>query len=235
MLYKTIISYFKEGTEKIQSGLGVKLHGAMMNLIPKSLSNKFHQSKLQPFSICCIKKEDIIIAKVCALTDSAKIVCDVFADSSELEIFGMDTPLVKICSFDETPVSSKEAAESLPDKFRLNFITPAAIRQNKIITCTPSLERYFYSTAEKYALFENADGRYDEFCRLFSRLRITDLSLSSENFNYGGNNLLGITGHVDIDIKNDQGALRRLISYAAYSGIGLKAAMGMGGIEIEKL
>lgn len=235
MLYQTTVSYSLSGTEEIRSNLGVKLHGSLMNLIPEKMAEELHQSLFQPFSLYALNKGEIGVVKVCGLTDQAKIICNAFANEAGLEIFGMDCLLTKICSMEENPVTPNEAAEKIPNRLRLKFVTPAAIKQNKKISATTSLEKYFRSVAEKYAFFEKQDNIYEEFCLHFSRLRIENFSLKSEGFNLGGNILSGLVGYVDLDISRDKGILRKILAYSLYSGVGAKTAMGMGGITIEEI
>ncbi len=239
MIYRTDLVYSAEGTENILSGFGVKLHGAIMNLIPRRYAQELHKTEYQPFSICARRKENIIAVSVYALNEEAAVICRETAKARELNIYGMDFPLRQYFSTLSLPFTAEEAEKSLPENIRFTIVTPAMLKMNKIPSCPPTPERYFRSVCEKYALYEGEQIAYEEYRLLFSRLKISNFELSGTSYNIAGSIYPGMTGFIDLSLPlntmTDNTILRKIIAYSQFTGIGAKTAMGMGGVEITSL
>ncbi len=236
MIFSTEITYSVPCLKDNISALGVKLHGAVMGLIPSGFADELHKNSVQPFSMYCLydEKSEKAIVRVYALSDKARIINNALSDTDEIKIYGISSPIKKINSVSRE-IDINEEADKIKDKVRLNILTPAIYRSGGRSFCTPELTRFFRSTAEKFTLF-TGEGDTDYLCGLISKIHLTDYSLSGKSYNISGNIYNGMTGFVDIPITKkdaDKEFFKKLLVFSQYSGIGAKTAMGMGGVKIE--
>lgn len=237
MVCRTTLIYSAEGTESILSDFSVKLHGALMNIIPKPLAAYLHTTAIQPFSISCRRQNDIICAVVNALEPRAFTLCEAVRECREVTVYGMDSPLLLMSS----ELTSAEDIGSITERFwaempqerilRLSLVSPAMIKANGVPSCPPDIVKYFRSVVRKYNAFEHGAINFEEFEAAFSRIRPERFSLNGSSFNKSGTKLPGLTGFIEIPLPRDN-AQAKLIAgmakYAEYSGLGAKSAMGMG-------
>lgn len=240
MLYHTDLVFSDSELDNLYSGLAVKLHGALMKLIPEDEAEILHNNSLQPFSLFTmhIPDENLVLARLSVLTDEWKHLCDVLASCPSLKIYGMKHPLVlQNVSKNATPDIQDEAALLCSDKVRLHILSPAIYRSSGKSYCTPVLSRFFRSVIEKYNKFIKP---LDEQAALsiIDGLHIQSYQLSGNQYNISGNIYNGMTGFTDIIMPkktDDALVLKQLLAFAQYSGIGAKTAVGMGGITVENI
>ncbi len=238
MVCRTILIYSAENTEKILSDFGVKLHGALMNIIPKSFAAYLHTTDLQPFSLCCAKREGLIVARINALETQALPLCHALRECREITLYGMDEPLTLLSSEISEVSDFGEIASDFFDKMpesrrlRLDINSPAMIKSGGVPSCPPDIVKYFRSVIRKYNLFEGESVDFDGFEAIFRKMLPEKYSLNGSAFNKSGSMLPGLTGFIELPLppeRADAELLAVAAKYAEYCGLGAKAAMGMGG------
>jgi CRISPR/Cas system endoribonuclease Cas6 (RAMP superfamily) len=238
MVCRTTLIYSAENTEKILSDIGVKLHGALMNIIPKQLAACLHTTELQPFSLCCAKRNDLIVARINALETSALTLCEALGNCREITVYGMDEPLTLLSS-EKSAVTDFDGIAAdffgkMPYKrtLRLDINSPAMIKSGGVPSCPPDIVKYFRSVLRKYNLFENKSVDFGEFETIFRQMLPEKYSLNGSSFNKSGSILPGLTGFTELPLPREQAnaeLIARMAKYAEYCGLGAKTAMGMGG------
>ena len=237
MSYKTKLIYSADDTDMILSDLSVKIHGAIMGLIPSSYAEQLHKGALQPFSLHAAASDGRITLHLCTLCDSADIIADALCEADELPIYGMPQP-IRLISYqrDQTPPPEQLAAMCKGNRFRLELLSPAVIKKGGKPFCTLNIGRYFRSVADKLQEFNGIELDTEKLCSDISSVDLTELKLSTTSHNVSGTRYTGILGHADIRFNNDiSHEMSMLLAYAQYSGIGAKTALGMGAFRIHNV
>ena len=242
MFFSTEITYSTEGLESLYSELGVKIHGAIMKLIPAEYASELHQNKYQPFSLMCLEnaETDEVRIRVSVLDENAAVICERLTSQREIFLYGAKKPLL----MKEYSCSVPKSAYSLllapvPKGYRIDFLTPATYKHGGKGVCTPELYRYFRSAAEKLMLFERLELDTEKLMSYISRFVINNYSLSGQKYNVSGNIHCGMPGFAEVIFTDREKVIARevnaLLLYSEYCGIGAKTAVGMGGIRLVAL
>lgn len=142
----------------------------------------------------------------------------------------------------ETPITHKRliaAASEIPDSpyWTIKFVTPTSFKSANRYTLFPSSELIIKSLVSKW---NNSSSDYtfddgDALRLLLSSVEISSYRLSSSSFRLKGYNIrsfvgtLGLTARVAAPLLQ---VLKTLLLFGQYSGIGIKTALGMGGIKL---
>ena len=128
--------------------------------------------------------------------------------------------------------SDTRIAEKLSPSFTLHFLTPTTFYQRGNYYPLPELKRLFSSTAKAYQLCTGKEMEWEELEPLIQKIRIEDLSISTERVSFGKFNLIGFKGKMAMSIKalgkEDQHLIWQLMAYGALMGFGYKTAWGLG-------
>ena len=224
----------------IMSDIAVKLHGALMHLIPSEYAERLHSGTAQPFSIFVLSadEEGAIMARISALCDEARLIGDALCAADELKIYGMRTPMRMLACQQAPPMSVDMLSDTLVgDAFRLSFLSPSMIKKNGKPSCSLNLGKYFRSVIEKLNSFEGQQLDAERICTAISELEITGFDLSTSLHNVAGSYYPGMSGYADIRLRNNMLSqqIKQVLAYAEYSGVGAKTALGMGGFMIESI
>lgn len=244
MLCHTDIVYSAEGLERLYSGLGVKLHGAVMGLIPTEFAERLHHSEYQPFSLFCIENpaDNTVMVRISSLNEEAELICRSLSAQQRIKIYGMKKPLERVaCQCSESLSAEALFAAPVPRVLRVEFISPAVYRSSGKCRCNPELARYLRSVTEKLAYFEGLRSEIDteRLLNYVSTVSVERYSLNGEQYNVSGSIYSGMTGWMELAFtdRSSENAtlLNAVMRYAEYSGIGAKTAVGMGGVSVSPI
>lgn len=242
MLYHTDIIYAAEGLDSLYSDLAVKLHGAVMRLIPTELAAELHRNSRQPFSMFCMQAADgqSVMVRFSALTEQGELIAQALAAQEKINIYGIKKPLRRVNVQRAEPFSAEGLFYAeLPKGYRVDFLTPAIFRRSGKSHCSPDLSRYLLSAAEKLVEFERCEIDTERLMEYVRSIPLDSYSLSGQKYNVSGSVYNGMTGWAEI-LFPDRSAenavlLNAVLRYAEYSGVGAKTAVGMGGVSVEPL
>ena len=124
-------------------------------------------------------------------------------------------------------------------KVRLRFITPCSFKSQGVYQIFPSIRLTFQSLVNRYdAMSEKNSVFYPELLEdLEQHTRITEYRLQSRLFGVEGISIPSYQGHITLRMSGPQqmvNLMHMLLRFGTYSGIGIKTAMGMGGLQIEE-
>lgn len=238
MLKQYDFTFSANGAEKIYSEMAVKIHGALMYIIPDANSKKMHENKYHPFSIFCIPSENNrkIITRISSLNENGSIFVDTASKLDSILIKGMGT--VKLMKNEE--IFKGELSELVDNvkgrNFRIMFLTPSVFKAAGKETSFPDVTMHFLSVIRKMNEFENESIDFDDFRKAFYKCRIGDWQFSSHKYNVSGIHIPGMTGYTDIQLpdSDEQILLKKVFIYASFSGTGGRTGMGMGGFFFQK-
>jgi len=230
--------------------MGSLFHGWLMQRVTGYYAKKLHQPGPKPFSQHLEVKRGEVIWHISTLNEEAfshllKPLADNTPRFVELEAKGRAFP-VKGSEMGKVYASYKDLADGCylaqdPAR-RLVFFatTPVAFRSNREYQIFPSEFHIMQSLVNRWNAFADAVSLDDEeaFRALVAALRITRYRLESKTYHIEGIRIPGFTGRWEMSIKGPE-ALRRLATmlgmYADFAGIGIKTALGMGGVKLEEI
>ena len=124
-------------------------------------------------------------------------------------------------------------------KVRLRFITPCSFKSQGVYQIFPSIRLMFQSLVNRYdAMSEKNSVFYPELLEdLEQHTMITEYRLQSRLFGVEGISIPSYQGHITLRMSGPQqmvNLMHMLLRFGTYSGIGIKTAMGMGGLQMEE-
>ena len=122
----------------------------------------------------------------------------------------------------------------------LRFLSPTSFKSNEEYQLFPSVEWIVKSSVQKWNSYSREtvidDPEVTE--ELIARSRISGYSLKSYYYRLKGVKIPGFVGYVNLAVRGPQPLVRlynMLISFLAFSGVGIKCSLGMGGCTVEPL
>lgn len=140
-----------------------------------------------------------------------------------------------------TELSSKAFHQTKPiRRYRIDFLTTTSFKQSGDYVLFPSEHLVLQNLIMRWDTFSKQIELGDEevYNQLLTNTKITSYNLRSRRFSLNGSNITGFNGNVILNIRGPE-ALARLINIvmnmANFSGVGIKSALGMGGINVQPL
>lgn len=220
-----------------------RLHGVIAETIDTNYVEKLHISGLCPYSQYLVKEEEKTVWYISTLSSEAKEkIIDTFYNHVD-EFTFRDNTKVKIVDKTLQQSSYKELFEEFKDKpaentISIQFLNPTAFKQDGKYIYFPDLRLIYQSLMNKYDAFSGV-GMVDEETleQLVTKSYISGYNLHTKRFPLEGITVPGFVGRIDIRIMaNDtlKRFIRLLLIYGEFCGVGIKTAMGMGSMKINK-
>lgn len=237
MITQAKIKIEKTAKAELNSALGAKIHGWLLNQVSDELSAKLHAfGEVRPFSLFVqtdYSACDWLVINI--LDDSAMALLDVFNQTETIAISGLKES-VKILGM--APVKTVDFEELFEktaySEAALHFITPATYKLNNRYTNWFDLSRLIMGVIKKINTFETIKLDRRSFYELDEQVEIKNYQLKSSPYLINGNYINGVMGSMQCRINGDtekDRLLKGIINYSEYAGIGAKTAMGMGGFQ----
>jgi CRISPR-associated endoribonuclease Cas6 len=220
--------------DRVQSELAVKVHGALMHMLPADDAAALHRQERHPYALFLYPSElpDRFLGRLTALTDSMQRLTDIAADIRTLPVHGLDRPALwtvqeyrRGLRFSELPVSGGRVRT-------LRFLTPAVYKLNSKPCSFPDLPRLFHSAIAKLWTFEQISVSEEDFRLACQEMFVSDWGFERVEYNITGRMQQSMIGFMSVQLPQDaaQAALLNTVfSYAAFSGVGARTSLGMGG------
>lgn len=233
-----LYSYFGS-SQRLKSEPAVKIQGAMMKSIPSEYAEKLHISGYHPYSVYVIPYGSGYIIRVSVMNEDAMEIIRGMSSLNEIKLYGTGEAILITDRKPYEPLPAEKLGSELTGRgCRIEFLTPAMIKTGGRPCAKPDVPAYFYSVIQKYNAFENAAVSYEAFLEAFSASVMEDYELKSAKYNVSGHIFPGMVGYCDIIFPRDSeqsSLLKRIFSYAEYSGVGGKTGMGMGAFGVQSL
>lgn len=122
--------------------------------------------------------------------------------------------------------------------FTIEFLTPTSFKSNGRYIIMPDLRLIYQSLMNKYSAFSDMD-MYDEETleQLAANSSISQYRLKSLYFPIERVKIPAFKGEITIKVHGSDTMaryIRLLMRFGEYSGVGIKASMGMGAIRIKE-
>lgn len=226
---------------------GSVLHGMLMESLPEPWPAQMHGEGLRPLSQWVeVKSPSRFVWHIGVLEDGlAEAVEAVLSPGAVLSCAHLDTKMT-VEAAERQRLSAAEymkpfflAEDPCPGLY-LTFHTPTTHKSQRQYAVFPSVELIAKNLCSRFCAmapdFALADPEALE--QVIAHTRISRYRLESARYSLEGAWLTGYTGRLELRFQGPD-PLRRLagilFSFAAYSGVGIKTALGMGGCEAAPL
>lgn len=234
--------------QRLYQSAGSVLHGVLMELIDTRYAEELHQSRQRPFSqyICFDKDSNSFLWRVAALNAQAeqellaplmKAPSTFFLKQKNLTVEIKERVVNKALSYDEL-AEGFFMAEKLPHCIDFRFVTSATFKSGGKYLLYP----------EPFYIFQNLLNRWNLFAgdlllqeadlcnKLVDTVKIGGYNLSLHPYSVDGAVVDAFRGSYRLLLTGNPMISRiicLLCAYAEFSGIGIKTALGMGGVTVE--
>ncbi|MCI8448702.1 MAG: CRISPR system precrRNA processing endoribonuclease RAMP protein Cas6 [Eubacterium sp.] len=219
------------------------LQGVLMERIDKSYASRLHEQGLKPYSQYVLggsRKE----WRIKTLTAQAyeQIIHPLLDDRFQEFDIEKKRMHLKICrkTVQVTPyqqLMDEFYADSFSKYVNLEFVTPTSFKSSGRYVVLPELRYIFQSMMHKYgaAIADLQLPDEDMLRQLIACSSISQYRLRSTAFPLEGVKIPSFKGEISIKINGTVAMakyVRLLVRFAEFSGIGIKTAIGMGGMRI---
>lgn len=230
--------------------MGSIMHGMLMEKFTYPEKESFHLQGLKPFTQhLAVDKDKKVVWRICGLVEEVE---ERLKELVAVDFNGKDWYLSQKgyeikCGGDVKIVEKSYARiaeecfvqNSFKRKFRLKIRTPMGFKKDGRYVTFPSAELIIKSLYSKWGAFSKGLCLDDEeICeQLCANTYISGYNLKSAKYNLEGTSVSSFIGYLEIG-QSGPDALARLgrmlFEYSIFCGIGMKATLGMGGVEIEE-
>lgn len=230
-------------SEDLPPSRAYAFYSCLMSLLPEETALWLHQQSETPVSQCLYhdRESDQYLWRISILGDTAVDALSPILDS--LEVLHTTIEDVHLTLLSKTQLSAEELIDharqlDLDSRAALYLLSPLAFKHSGSYTILPeprlivqSLLLKWNNTFPQYPLDDD-----DAWQMLIDGLRLTDLSIRSTRYPLKGTRIPGITGSITLDAHMAapiQEIWKLLLQFAPFCGIGIKTALGMGGVNVK--
>lgn len=221
------------------------MQGVLMEQIDSNYAQYLHAQGLKPYSQYLLGGEHKVWV-VKTLTEEAyqNIIAPLLdVQFTEFDIEKKDIH-VKICRKELKTIAKQELLDEFyqesSDKYiNLEFLTPTAFKSDGKYVIMPDMKYIYQSLMNKYSAASADMDMYDveTLKQLVDNSSIVQYKLRSVYFPMEGVKIPSFKGELSIEVKGNATMARYvklLARFGEYSGVGIKTAMGMGGIRMKR-
>ena len=234
----------------INQSIGSVMHGALMDMVGPITAEKLHQEGLRPFSqyIYYDKNRSAYFWRISSLNKATFDAVlepvlqhgeDLFLKQKWYAVCLMEKKIVSQTSY-EKMADEVFLSDELYAGCEIGFLTSAGFKSEDHYVIFPQTNLLFQSLINRWNGFSSALKLDDEkaFQHLGEHSYISRYDLRMMPFHVGGGKIPAFNGRLEMRFTGNQ-TMRRLMAllmkYANYSGVGIKTALGMGGVAAELL
>ena len=224
---------------------GSLMHGMLMEKLPAPWQEVLHTESARPFAQWLeVTREGTLLWHVSALSDElAEVFRPLLTEGSAWTCRKLNETLtVEAVTHEVTPLQAftrdfflKEAS---CERLRITFCTATTHHVAGSHALYPTVELIARSIQQRLCTVQPDSVLADDEVvgQIIERTRIVRYKLQSASYALEGTRLYGYTGYVELHVKGPDPLLRLaelLFSFAPWCGVGVKAALGMGGCRVS--
>ncbi len=247
MLQKIVIKCSYSGGTKASYNWGSLMHGALIELLPKEISDELHESNLRPFSQYIVPLspnevewhigvwDDIILEPITRAVMSITKV-DVKHKNIVLDVMDANRTVISERDYLAKFFTNEEPCR----RYNIEFLTPSTHKSDGEYVLFPSVDLIMQSLYMRFCAFAKDYSIDDEEAlkQICQHSRIAYYSLRSTRYHIKGIKIMGYMGRITIAVHGPDQLPRLaglLLSFAEYAGIGIKTSLGMGACKVEQV
>lgn len=244
MLYRIEIPISVSQPVPFSSSWGSLFHAAFLELLPSSVVGQLHQQSLKPWSQYLYKEKEEIVWVVTALNDDMGVLLETVLLNHLPQSWVLRQKNVQVTLKNEAKIETKTVqqiseyhfcTEQLCRRYLLRFVTPTTFKTEGSHVLFPTTDLLMNSLLQRWDAFSDDLSIGDDSVRehLKTHVQIRNYRLSSASFSVDNAWIKGFQGTLDLYISGPDALVRLaglLLEYARFSGVGVKTALGMGGV-----
>ena len=217
-------------------------YSCLLSMLPEEYTDELHESKETPVSQCLYREGAETFWRINLLGLTSEEAFSPVLDGLKtlpLNIGDVSLELVNRVSYTAEELINTARSIEASRFFSLRILSPAAFKQSGRYTVLPDKALILQSLLNKWnVVFPSVPLEDEDAARmLLDGLRISDYDLHTTRFLLKDNKIPGFIGTIRFDTHLSAPMLeiwKILISFSEYSGIGIKTALGMGGMKLNK-
>ena len=237
------ITLLPEREARIFPEWGYHLYSSLLSLAPHSFGERMHDDGITPVSSYITVQDRQVIWHVNLLGQSSEAVLAPILEQQECYHLRRENQLLRVNAMQAEHIDSADTLLALPERhvMKLRFLTPTAFKSEGNYVNLPSAPLIMRNLLKKWngcfadvCPIEDEDG--EGIQAIANGLRIADYRLSSRDYLLKGQPIPGFTGELTLKCRLDGFHLTMvnlLLHFAPYAGVGIKTALGMGGVTCE--
>ena len=230
---------------KINQSMGSVMHGALMEIVASEDADRLHEVGLRPFSqyLYYDRSRAAFFWRISALNKAAfdSVLAPVLQYDKDLVLKQKGYSITLI----EKKIVSQSSYEKIADEVFLSdykysgcemkFRTSTGFKSAEQYVIFPQTSLIFQSLINRWNLFSTMVKLEDEkaFQHLGENTFISSYDMQMRMFYIGNGKIPSFTGKLELHLTGNE-TMRRLVAllmeFSNYSGVGIKTALGMGGI-----
>lgn len=244
MFAKLVITFRK--TEDMHYNMTSLMQGVLMEFIDKEYADKLHESGLNPYSQHVEFTKEYMYWVIAAMTEEAveKIIKPLLSDDiREFYIEHKDLK-IEIINRKVTSIAYDKMLENTyfgkcSPYINISFLTPTSFKVNGRYQNYPTVSHIFHSLIMKHdTIAEGTEIYSDDIAeQIESNIHIIKYNLRSTLFHMESVKIPSFVGNITMKVNGPQqfvNLINFLVETGVYSGVGIKTAIGMGAIKIER-
>lgn len=248
MLTSMSINLESHDSLKNNQHLGSLLHGVIIQQLDTDYAEQLHSNSLKPYSqyLYFDRSDQKLIWKISTITDESKSnLIDKLYNSfnGKIHIEHKNLALDINNKIISEPLSYKAISEEyyLTKPFQrrvvIKFLTPTSFKSNGDYTIFPEVHNIYNSLLNKWNSFATDISLKDDdiLNHMVDHTKIIGYNLRSTKFDLEGVRINSFKGEICLLISGPESLVRianLLFAFGEYSGVGVKCALGMGGIKV---
>jgi len=227
---------------------GSLFHGWLVEHVSPEFADKMHNQGPKPYSQHLIRRKGTAVWRINTLNKDAydAVILNLLQNPPEGIYLKGKGALFKVNKMEPGPVfhSYKELADyyylekSLNRTIRIKTSSPVSFRSDERYQIFPQVHFIFQSLINRWNLFADAVSMEDKetLLSLVKNTRISSYNLRSNVFHLEGVRIPCFSGLMELKVSGPEALARLvglLIAFGEFSGLGIKTALGMGGIVID--
>lgn len=239
MICRYIFTVESEG--QLPASRAYALYSCLLSKLPYDYAEQLHEQELTPVSqfLHYDRERGNSLWQFTLLNGEAmEVFCPLLDGLTSLEL---NTGRVELCLREKVVLTAEEfiayARENPPRRWEtLRFLTPTGFKQNGRYVLVPQERLIIQSLMNKWnTVFpEYPLDDEDALTLLLEGVHISDYSLRSTRFPLKDNKIPGFTGSITFEARLAAPIMEiwnLLLIFSSVSGVGIKTALGMGGVE----
>lgn len=237
------ITLLPERDTRIFPEWGYHLYSSLLSLAPHSFGERMHSDGITPVSSCITVQDKQVIWYVNLLGADIETVLSPIIEQQERYRLRRENQSLQVSTMQIEHIDSADTLLRLPEHrtMKLRFLTPTAFKSDGNYVNLPSVPLIMCNLLNKWngcfaeeCPIEDEDGGGIQ--AIANGLRIAEYRLSSCDYLLKGQPIPGFTGELMLKCRLNGFHLTManlLLHFAPYAGVGIKTALGMGGVSCE--
>lgn len=233
--------------QRLHQSFGSILHGALMEYAHENFAEAMHKAALRPFSqfVYYDKAAECAVWRLAALNNEASEEIAYALNAMPQNLYLKQKDYVVQLSKPQV-VKQTEYAQlaqqfftmlQLPRKIEISFLTSTSFKAFGNYKIYPDNVYIFRSLLKRWNAFSGGlvleEEKLEE--HLAEAVKVIGYNLSLQQYSVGGAPIDAFKGRYSLFLHGTQPTNRialLLAAYAEYSGVGIKTALGMGGVKV---